>query len=78
MMSEISLTHNQQARFLRAVSALNRLLDEVKQDCPEANYYLQENVLILLSGPSHDERERAHPEREISSATLYFSSGGGW
>lgn len=65
-------------RFCKAVRSLNALLLEVKAQHPEANFYLQEDELHLLSGPSHDERGRPRPERSLVSETLRNSGGGGW
>lgn len=66
-------------RFRRLVTALNKLLEDVRRDYPEANYYLQEDNLHILSGPSHEgHRQTAQEHRELISETLRHSGGGGW
>jgi hypothetical protein len=78
-MSEPTLSKGQRLRFRRAVKALNDLRDEVLFEIPGANYYLQEDTLIFLSGPSHEGMAgRAQEHRELISARLLGSSGGGW
>lgn len=66
-------------RFRRLVTGLNRLMEEIRQDWPEANYYLEEDTLIVLSGPSHEGvGEAPQPQRELASKNLKYSGGGGW
>lgn len=75
------LTPAQKRKFIKLVKGLNDLLAEVRKDIPEANYYLQEDELHLMSGPSHDNRgfkDIARPDRSLLSETLFYSGGGGW
>lgn len=67
-------------RFRTLVRGLNALLVDVRSDWPEANYYLQEDSLHILSGPSHEGGARAvaQEHRELISETLRHSGGGGW
>jgi hypothetical protein len=46
---------------------------------PEARYYLQEDSMLLMVGPSHDdEREQPLLENEADGVVLIGSSGGAW
>lgn len=67
------------ARFLRLVSAMNKLITDVQEEYPEAQYYLANDCLYILSGDSH-EGSAAVPQRdrELVSKTLVTSGGGDW
>lgn len=67
-------------RFRRLVNVLNRLRDEVVAgDFPDACYYLANDELNLLSGPSHDDRGLTpFRDRVLDSTILHRSSGGDW
>jgi hypothetical protein len=74
-----SLDAKRAKRFRALVRDLNALLADVRRDWPEANYYLQEDNLHILSGPSHegwDDRPQEH--RSLADETLARSGGGGW
>ena len=67
-------------RFLRLVAALNRLREDVAKIHPEARYYLANDMMHLMSGPSHDDTP-GEPERQdriIESSLLHRSGGGDW
>jgi hypothetical protein len=68
--------------FERAVASLNRVLKRVHTYEPEANYYLANNTLNLMVGPSHGELDGLgddpHQERVANDVLLHYSSGGDW
>lgn len=74
------LTAQEIREFRRCVSDLNRLITNVRQRIPDAQYYLDGSCnLNLMSGDSHTGVQAiAHPERIMASETLYFSDGGDW
>lgn len=69
-------------RFERALRDLNKLIAEVREYVPEANYYLQDNSMHILSGEPHDgmgtSREVARVDRSMASEVLHHGSGGAW
>jgi hypothetical protein len=66
-------------RFEYAVEELNSIMDELRKDYPKANYYLDDDNLNLMKGPSH-EGHSAKPKKErvICGLHLKHSGGGGW
>jgi hypothetical protein len=73
------VTRLQKQRFKHMVNSLNALLEEVREEHPRANYYLEgDGSLHLLSDDSHDESGKAHPERSLVSTYLRRAGGGGW
>jgi hypothetical protein len=65
--------------FERAVAALNRLIERVRKYEPEANYYLANDTLNLMVGPSHEgASDHPHHERVATSQLLHRSGGGDW
>lgn len=75
---EPQLTQRQRARFRRLVGSLNTLRTELQRTIPGANYYLDDDNFCLLSGLSHDERDRPRQDRIIEVVRLAGSGGGGW
>lgn len=67
-----------QTKLSRYIANLNNLLDEVKQEFPDAEFYLANDMFHLMSGPSHDDNEKPHQERSIACATIYSCGGGDW
>lgn len=66
-------------RFRALAKGLNDLLTEVRAEHPDAQYYAHPtSTLSLLSGDSHDESDRPHPERVLASARVETLSGGDW
>lgn len=67
-------------RFRRLVTGLNQLMEDIRKDWPEANYYLEgEGNLLVLSGSSHEGYgEAAQPHRELAGEILEHAGGGGW
>jgi hypothetical protein len=66
-------------RFRALVAGLNELLDDVRKECPEANYYLANDSFHVLSGGSHDDPgAHARQDRSLECVTLRRSSGGDW
>lgn len=72
----IELRH--QKRFDRITRQLEDLLTEVREYEPEANYYLANDTLNLMIGPSHDDREHALHENVALSRTIPGIDGGDW
>jgi len=67
-------------RFRRAVRTLNKIRSEAEKVYPQANYYLEEDNLHLMKGPSHDSSLNCEAQHENSIAMEYMprSGGGGW
>jgi len=67
-------------RFRKACSELNAVMRRIQEYEPDANYYLQEDRLLLLVGPSHDDYRDGSPlrENEVDGVRLVGSSGGAW
>ncbi len=76
------LTPTEYRAFKRHVEGLNKLITQVRQRYPEAQYYLACSLgatLNILSGDSHDGPEAtACQERIIESLTLEHADGGDW
>lgn len=64
--------------FAKHVAALNALLERVRRDHPDANFYLAGDDLHLLSDESHDADGTARRDRVLASVTLHRSGGGDW
>lgn len=77
-----TITNAQRIRFAEHVRQLNELLMEIREKHPGANYYLANDSLHLLSGPSHDDVAggvcRARQDRSMAVVTLRGSGGGDW
>jgi len=76
---------NLKRRFNRNVTALNQIIKELKEIYPEANYYLSNDCLNVMSGPSHDDLQgrkgtfqRERQDRVLWDRTLKSSGGGDW
>lgn len=69
---------NIQKELSKRVKSLNDLFNEVKKIYPDAEYYLANDSLHLLSGPSHDDNEKPRQERILATSTLFNSGGGDW
>ena len=67
-------------RFKRYVAQLNKLMREVQEYAPEANYYLACDTLNLMLGPSHEDTPASGAiyGNVGADATLYCSGGGDW
>lgn len=74
-----ALTPAQMRRFTRCMNELNALIADIRKTHPEANYYLEEGSMLILSGPSHDGPTlRPHKERKMALHQLHYSGGGAW
>ena len=74
------MTKAQQQKFLKLVQGLNDLLVDIRKKTPNANYYLAEDSLNILSGESHDGRnsEIKRQDRVMVYERLLHSGGGDW
>lgn len=75
--------HNIQEKHIRKFDwlckSLNKLLEEVRQDEPLANYYLEEDSMHLMKGLSHTENgQRPLHENSVASIYMPYSGGGAW
>jgi hypothetical protein len=76
-MSEISERHI--ARFRRIARQMASLLKEIRETCPEANLYLEDSGnWNLMTGDSHDEKERQRQDRVVAYELVPHSGGGAW
>jgi len=67
-------------KFKRLIAGLNDLLQEVRADFPEAEYYLEDaGNFNLMSGASHTGRDcQPRRDRVLMDEKLKHSGGGGW
>lgn len=75
------MTKAQQQKFLKLVQGLNDLLVDIRKNTPNANYYLAEDSLHILSDESHDDDdhyERMRQDRSMIMMRLLHSGGGDW
>ena len=73
------ITYAQIRRFKRIATSMRRLLEELQETCPGANLYLEDQGnWNLMTGPSHDEKERRRFDRVVESARVPYSGGGAW
>lgn len=65
--------------FAKAVNLLNATIARIREYIPDANLYIEDaNNFNLLTGDSHDERDRARQDRIALDAIVWHSGGGGW
>ncbi|MCO9048782.1 hypothetical protein [Acinetobacter sp. UC24323] len=73
---------NFEKRFMRLNTALAKLLDEVREYFPDANYYSPNDGMALLLGDSHASRHGEPSQKELvaiySDALVGRLSGGDW
>jgi hypothetical protein len=72
------ITEKQIKKFETLCRGLNKLLDEISETCPEANYYLANSNFHLMKGPTHDENTNALRENSVTSVDIPGSGGGDW
>lgn len=77
------LTSAEYRTFKRHVDGLNKLIIQLRERYPEAQYYLACSMgayLNILTGPSHDDDHNARPrqDRVIESLRIKFADGGDW
>lgn len=80
-MSDRYLNPDHARRFLRLVRELNKLREDVAAEGFDANWYMVDDSLHLLDGPSHKSmglREEAQSENSLISERVHRASGGGW
>ena len=67
-------------RFEKIVSNLNKLIREVQKTFPDANYYLANDTLNLMLGPSHASGCNQMPNSEFVAVYAHIdcASGGDW
>ena len=74
---EIKLKHQDQ--FVRIAGRMAKLLEEIREYCPEANMYLEDSGnWNLLTGDSHDDRDEPRQDRIAVFTIVPHSSGGAW
>ncbi|MFV5573265.1 hypothetical protein VXQ42_05120 [Acinetobacter baumannii] len=73
---------NFEKRFKRLNTALAKLLDEVREYFPDANYYSPNDGMVLLLGNSHAKKHDQPAQQELVAATSHALvcklSGGDW
>lgn len=78
-MSDRYLNPDHARRFRRLVRELNKLREDVAAEGFDANWYLDDDTLNLMGGPTHTENgQMPLQENVLISATLVRSGGGGW
>jgi|WetSurMetagenome_2_1015567.scaffolds.fasta_scaffold884152_2 hypothetical protein len=71
-------------RFTALIGDLNTLIAQIRKYCPEANYYLQEDTMCLMTGPSHDDARLqgslggACTDRVVAMVRMPHADGGAW
>ena len=71
-----ALNKNHKKRFKKAVTDLNKLMEDIKVEFPDAKYHFHVDNLHIMDGPSHDSLERMNPgvfrvERSLAEKTLW-------
>ncbi|WP_462150536.1 hypothetical protein [Acinetobacter baumannii] len=73
---------NFEKRFKRLNTALAKLLDEVREYFPNAEYYCPSDAMVLLIGSSHADKDGQPHQQELiaanSDALSGRISGGDW
>lgn len=73
---------NFEKRYKRLNTQLAKLLGEVREYFPDANYYSQDGGMVLLLGASHSDEYGQPPQQELvaadSGALAGLLSGGDW
>jgi len=73
---------NFEKRFKRLNTALAKLIDEVREYFPDANYYTPNDGMVLLLGSSHAVDDGQPPQQELVAANNDALngrlSGGDW
>jgi len=66
-------------RVVEAIMELNLILIDVPEEYPNAEWYLNEDMLHLLTDRSHDidNKHKAMQDRSIAHGLIINSSGGG-
>ena len=66
-------------RMDEAIMELNLILIDVQEEYPNAEWYLNEDMLHLLTDKSHDMRngDKAMQNRSIANSFIINASGGG-
>jgi len=67
-------------RMDKAIMERNLILAEVGDEYPNAEWYLNEDMLHLLTDKSHDmgNGDKAMQDRSIAHGLIINASGGGW
>ncbi|WP_202741505.1 hypothetical protein [Acinetobacter sp. 'aerobic (ED)'] len=69
-------------RFKRLNTDLSKLMDEVRRTFPDANYYVEDDQMLLLLGDSHADGYGQASQQQLvavdSEALRGQISGGGW
>lgn len=80
-MSDRYLNPDHASRFRRLVRELNKLREDVAAEGFDANWYMADDSLHLLDGPSHKSmglREEAQRDNSLIAEHVHRASGGGW
>jgi len=51
-------------KFIKLANELDTLIKEIKEYCPEAQYYVSVETLNLMNGETHDDKHFQHSLRE--------------
>ena len=65
-------------RFRRAIRTLNDIMEELRLEYPSACYYLANDCMHIMKGPSHDENERMQQGNSLESMYMPGAGGGDW
>lgn len=64
--------------FEKYANKLADVLQRIREYKPEANAYLAEDTLNLLSNEPHDEYGHKHEEYSVTNIYMQGFDGGGW
>lgn len=64
--------------FEKYANKLADVLKRIREYKPEANAYLAEDTLNLMSDKTHDEYGHKHPEYSVTSIYMNGFNGGDW
>lgn len=74
------------SRFQRALTTLEKIVDEVREVYPDANYYVNDDQVTLVLGHAHSSRSGVQPTSNLelvadcarNGKLIGKIGGGGW
>lgn len=64
--------------FEKHCNRLVKLLEKIREYCPEAMYYMEEDGFCLLNGVPHSGSDKTHYERVVAEVYMPKCDSGAW
>lgn len=64
--------------FVKAANRLNAIMERIREYNSQANYYLANDTLNLMKGPSHDDKTDPLRDNVVESVRIKSVGGGDW